>query len=140
ANPPEMWPCNYFNRLENDSAHPPFTHRESLRRIGRHLIPGGSITAEEMEYGVPFTRAGRQTYTYFFMPNIIELGREPNTIETRVPGAGKTTSYPNVRLLLYVPVNDQKCVTFPLDYLEVTGSEVAAYRDRANAFISKVDT
>ncbi|HEV8725063.1 MAG TPA: Rieske 2Fe-2S domain-containing protein [Candidatus Binatia bacterium] len=140
ANPPEMWPCNYFNRLENDSAHPPFTHRESLRRVGRQLKPGGSITAEEMEYGVRFTRAGRQTYTYFFMPNLVELGREPGTIETRVPGAGKTTAYPNVRLLIYVPINDGRCVTFPIDYLEIDGSEATAYREQCNDFMAKVDT
>ena len=140
ANPPEIWPCNYFNRLENDSAHPPFTHRESLRRVGRQLKPGGSITVEEMGYGARFTRVGRQTYTYFFMPNIIELGREPGTIETRVPGAVKTTAYPNVRLLIYVPVNDQQCVTFPIDYLEITGSEAIAYHERCNQFMSKVDT
>lgn len=140
ANPPEVWPCNYFNRVENDSAHPPFTHKESLRRMGRHLKPGGSITAEEMNYGLRFTRAGRQTYTYFFMPNIIELGREPGTIETRVPGAGKTTAYPNVRLLIYVPINDETCVTFPIDYLEISGSELLEYRERCNQFMSKVDT
>lgn len=140
VNPPERWPCNYFNRLENDSGHPPFTHRESLRRVGRQLKPGGSIMAEEMNYGVRFTRAGRQTYTYFFMPNIVELGREPGTIETRVPGAGKTTAFPNVRLLVYVPVDDEKCVTFPIDYLEVTGSEAMAYRERCSEFMSKVDT
>jgi 5,5'-dehydrodivanillate O-demethylase oxygenase subunit len=140
VNPPERWPCNYFNRLENDSAHPPFTHRESLRRVGRQLKPGGSITVEEMEYGARFTRAGRQTYTYYFGPNVIELGREPNTIETRVPGAGKTTAYPNVRLLIYLPINDEQCVTFPVDYLEISGSEAMEYRERCNQFMSKVDT
>jgi len=57
-----------------------------------------------------------------------------------VPGAGKTTAYPNVRLLVYVPVNDEKCVTFPIDYLEVTGSEAMAYREQTNQFMSKVDT
>lgn len=140
VNPPEVWPCNYFNRLENDSAHPPFTHRESLRRIGRQLKPGGSITAEEMDYGLRFTRAGRKTYTYFFMPNIIELGREPGTIETRVPGAEKTAAYPNVRLLIYVPVNDEKCVTFPIDYLEIGADAIDAYRERSHEFMSKLDT
>jgi 5,5'-dehydrodivanillate O-demethylase len=140
VNPPEIWPCNYFNRLENDSGHPPFTHRESLRRVGRQLKPGGSITAEEMNYGVRFTRAGRQTYTYFFMPNIVELGREPGTIEARVPGAGKATAYPNVRLLIYVPINDERCVTFPIDYLEISGSEAMAYGERCRQFVSQVDT
>jgi 5,5'-dehydrodivanillate O-demethylase len=140
ANPPEIWPCNYFNRLENDSAHPPFTHRESLRRIGKQLRPGGSITAEEMDYGLRFTRAGRKTYTYFFMPNLIELGREPGTIETRVPGAEKNTAYPNVRLLIYVPINDEKCVTFPLDYLEMSAAEAATYGDRSAKFMSQLDT
>jgi 5,5'-dehydrodivanillate O-demethylase len=140
VNPPEVWPCNYFNRLENDSAHPPFTHRESLRRVGRQLKPGGSISVEERPYGVRFTRAGRQTYTYFFMPNIIELGREPGTIETRVPGAERKTAYPNVRLLIYVPINDQRCVTFPIDYLEISGTEAAVYRERSHEFLSKIDT
>src|SRR5581483_8687394 len=30
----EVWPCNFFTRLENagDVAHVPYTHRESLRR------------------------------------------------------------------------------------------------------------
>jgi 5,5'-dehydrodivanillate O-demethylase len=140
VNPPERWPCNYFNRLENDSAHPPFTHRESLRRVGRQLKPGGSIMAEEMNYGVRFTRAGRQTYTYFFLPNLVEVGREAGTIETRVPGAERKTAYPNVRLLAYVPISDERCVTFPVDYLEISGSEAMAYRDQCAEFMSKVDT
>jgi 5,5'-dehydrodivanillate O-demethylase oxygenase subunit len=89
---------------------------------------------------VRFTRAGRQTYTYFFMPNIIELGREPGTIETRVPGAERKTAYPNVRLLIYVPLNDQRCVTFPIDYLEISGAEAAVYRERSHEFLSKIDT
>ena len=31
---PEDWPCNYFSRMDNDPAHPPYTHRESVIRAG----------------------------------------------------------------------------------------------------------
>src|SRR5581483_8035284 len=32
---PEIWPCSYFSRIDNDPGHVPYTHRESQLRAGR---------------------------------------------------------------------------------------------------------
>src|SRR5581483_12280944 len=55
AMPPELWPCNYFNRLDNDAdgLHVLFTHRESISRAVRMSIyQDRNVSSEETSYGV----------------------------------------------------------------------------------------
>src|SRR5690349_6769276 len=74
AGTPEIWPCNYFNRIDNDPSHVPYTHRESQLRTGKQAQIGvREVVASETEYGVrsDVLSPGRPPfYVHFHMPNI----------------------------------------------------------------------
>src|SRR5437899_5422549 len=72
--PPEIWPCNYFNRLDNAPGlgHVHFAHRDSREASGTKTGIG-TVYAEETEYGVRTNMElaqGRATIVHFHMPNI----------------------------------------------------------------------
>lgn len=118
--PPERWPCNFFNRIDNDPMHLPYTHRESLRRVGRVVQPEDP-KASETEYGVCKNAVGR---VHFYMPNVTRT-----LSKTRVMGShDDARAYSVDRLIMYVPVNDENCVTFVVDYLPLTGEVADVYR------------
>ena len=78
AGPPEYWPCNFMTRIDNDSRHVVYTHRESWNRMAAPMRPSASeLKAEETEYGVrtygPRPPEQPQRYTYFHMPNINQV-------------------------------------------------------------------
>jgi len=147
AGPPEYWPCNYFNRLDNarDHAHVPWTHRESLSRTAAAGATGSSrpqrgptrveaslrATAEEAEteYGIRSSRVlpdGRMICSHFHMPNINQ-----NRSSTRVEGSLADAANLWVdRLFWRVPVDDENAVSFVVDLVPLTGTEGEAYRQR----------
>ena len=51
--PPEYWPCNYFNRLDNapDLGHVHFAHRDS-REAASTVTGIATVLAEETNYGI----------------------------------------------------------------------------------------
>lgn len=117
--PPERWPCNFFNRVDNDPMHLPYTHRESLRRVDRVVQPEDP-KAWETEYGVCKNAEGR---VHFYMPNVTR-----SHSKTRVMGThDDARAYSVDRLIMYMPVNDENCVTFNVDYLPLTGELAEAY-------------
>jgi 5,5'-dehydrodivanillate O-demethylase len=130
ASTPEIWPCNYFSRIENDPNHVPFVHRESLVRAGRteRLLPR-KVSAEETEYGV---RMGMSVpgeppaYLHFHMPNVIQ-----SRSRVRVEGSLEdvNTLWAD-RYLMHVPIDDERNVTFIADWIPVTGKEAERYRER----------
>jgi 5,5'-dehydrodivanillate O-demethylase len=131
TDPPEPWPCNFFNRLDNDPAHVPWTHRESTRRTGqaeRHMS-AGRIQARysheyvETDYGlVEASGAGNR----YLMPNINAL---------RVPV--KTTGferYWEYRLIFHVPVDDENSTAFDVNLVPgLAGEEAEQFRQRRRA-------
>jgi 5,5'-dehydrodivanillate O-demethylase oxygenase subunit len=118
--PPERWPCNYFNRIDNDPMHLSFTHSESLRRVGR-TVKAEDPKAWETEYGVCKNAEGR---VHFYLPNVTR-----SHSKTRVMGThDDARTYSVDRLLIYIPVNDENSVTFAVDYLPLTGDTAEAYR------------
>ncbi|MBM2809689.1 MAG: hypothetical protein HW416_448 [Chloroflexi bacterium] len=130
AGVPEIWPCNYFNRIDNDPAHVPFTHREStLRTSGR--LPGGArnLTAEETEFGVMSTVSspGRPGfYVHFHMPNI-------NQTRSVVRVEGSIEDARNLyvdRLFWRLPIDDDNCISYVVDLVPLTGEAGEAYRER----------
>lgn len=129
---PEFWPCNYFQRCENgiNGAHVAFTHHESANRANRAgMLTHRSTSAEETEYGVreKQTISGQPNrYVHFHMPNV----NQPRS-EGRVEGSLKDAAKLWVdRLFWYVPVDDEHCVTFVLDYLPLTGKAARDYQKR----------
>src|SRR5690349_9926407 len=80
ADPPEVWPCNYFNRADNDPYHTYWTHKESNRRRAmpeRPWVPSENQYVET-DYGLALPR-GRTSH--FHMPNTMQL-----KVAVRVPG------------------------------------------------------
>jgi 5,5'-dehydrodivanillate O-demethylase oxygenase subunit len=127
--PPNVWPCNFFNRLENspDPVHLAFVHRWSpFWESGLTGIP--DVSGEETEYGIEVRahRAGdRVRVTHFHMPNINLIS---NSGEQDEPGAtGHGTS---INLSWRVPVTDESCMSFNATYIPLTGEAADAYRAR----------
>jgi 5,5'-dehydrodivanillate O-demethylase len=131
TDPPEPWPCNFFNRLDNDPAHVPWTHRESTRRTGQDQRHLGSSRQQvhaaqqyvETEYGaIGATGEGNR----YVMPNVNAL---------RVPV--KTTgfeSYWEYRLIFHVPVDDENSTAFDVNLVPgLAGEEAERFRQRRRA-------
>jgi 5,5'-dehydrodivanillate O-demethylase len=130
AGEPEIWPCNYFARIDNDPGHVPFTHRESARRSAR---PGQSgvrtVTAQETEYGVVSTAhtEGRPPfYIHFHMPNINQT-RSITRVEGSIEDARRLWVD---RLFWRLPIDDNRCVSYIVDMLHLTGQEADSYQKR----------
>jgi len=129
---PESWPCNYFNRLDNDpdAMHVLFTHRESIARVGRaHQYLTRRLSAEVTEYGVRTTMSvpGRpDEYLHSHMPNVNQL-----RVKTGVASA-RSDAEPiyEDRITWAVPIDDENSHRFELNLVHLTGPEGEAYRER----------
>ncbi len=131
AGPPEHWPCNYFNRIDNapDGGHVPWTHRESLTRAGGRRASGATRSAEETEYGVRSLASAPGEpvhYIHFHMPNINQ-NRSAARVEGSLEDAAKLWVD---RIFWRVPVDDGNCVSFVVDLVPLTGQAGEAYRER----------
>ncbi len=127
---PEYWPCNYFNRIDNacDAAHVTFTHRESRRAVDqRNDLP--EVAAEETEYGVRTTvaRDGKvETTIHFLMPNLNHFRLDLALRDS----LNKSKEVLLERFLWRMPVDDENCVSFPIDFTHLTGKAAEEYRER----------
>jgi len=127
-----IWPCNYFNVLDNacDLAHVSYTHVESRSRMGRPDLLGlPEIATEETEYGIKTVASvpgGRTNTLHFHMPNINQV-RSPLQITdlSRGPSSGWIN-----RLFIRVPVDDERCLNFIVDYAELEGEAARSYGER----------
>ncbi|HLY64944.1 MAG TPA: aromatic ring-hydroxylating dioxygenase subunit alpha, partial [Chloroflexota bacterium] len=133
AGVPEVWPCNYFNRVDNapDMGHVPWTHRESLSRIGSVRPTATEWYAEETEYGLKTICSGlglRPQQLYFHMPNINQ-NRSVGRVEGTLQDAANLWVD---RFFWRVPIDDGHCVSFVVDWLPLTGEEGLAYLGRRN--------
>lgn len=119
-----LWPCNYFQRLENagDGAHLPFTHRDSyFSANARTGIP--KVSREETGWGLityaTFPGGAVQVYP-FGMPNIHDL---------RIPAPDPEIPWDD-RLNWTVPVDDESCIMFRVRHLPITGEAATRYQER----------
>jgi 5,5'-dehydrodivanillate O-demethylase len=130
AGTPEIWPCGYFNRIDNDPGHVPFTHRESTRRTGgATTFATRTVTASETEYGVMSAASapGRPPfYIHFHMPNINQT-RSVLRVEGSIEDAQKLWVD---RLFWRLPIDDDSCISYVVDMIHLTGEEADAYRER----------
>ncbi len=131
AGTPEYWPCNYYNRLDNapDAGHVPWTHRESLTRVGNRNVSNMTRAAEETEYGMLSRASGPGEpahFLHFHMPNINQ-NRSAARVEGSLEDAAKLWVD---RLFFRVPVDDENCVSFVVDLVPLTGEAGEAYRER----------
>lgn len=129
--PPEYWPCNFFNRIDNaaDAAHLTFAHAMSRNAINNaRELP--AISAEETDYGVVtyMTPSGKPTLSlHFNMPNINTFFQAETRL--RDPLSPDVPGFVG-RLLFRVPVDDESCVSFPIDHVPLTGEAGEAYLER----------
>jgi 5,5'-dehydrodivanillate O-demethylase len=125
--PSLLWPCNYFQRLENagDGAHLPFTHRDSyFSANARTGIP--KVARAETDFGLityaTFPSGATQAYP-FGMPNIHDL---------RIPAPDPDIPWDD-RINWTVPIDDQSCIMFRARHLPVTGDAAVRFLERAQA-------
>ena len=126
-----IWPCNYFNILDNacDMGHVSYTHIESRNRMGRpDLLRLRKMTTEETDYGlttVGIPPEGRPNILHFHMPNVNQI-RSPLQITdlSTDPWSGWVN-----RLFIRVPVDDERCLNFVVNYAEVEGDRARDYRE-----------
>jgi len=122
-----IWPCNYFQRLENhvDEAHIPFVHRDSW--YGANLGEVPQVAGEETEYGIRRfgTRDGdSQRMGAHMMPNILLRSSQPGV-------EGGTITRDAVQWA--VPVDDEHFYA-PMVYItRVSGEAAEDYRARLAA-------
>lgn len=139
--PPEFWPCNYFNRVDNacDVGHVSFTHRESVMRLsdqGKQLaIP--TLDAEETGYGIRTTVQGRgkTQYFHFHMPNINQAP-PAGRVETSFRGAANVQAH---RLFWRVPVDDEHCVSYVVSWLPLTGEAAKEFEARRRELRAQIN-
>jgi 5,5'-dehydrodivanillate O-demethylase len=130
--PVEIWPCNYFNRMDNicDHHHTVFTHRESMTRTGRaDQLKTRQVVLRETDYGIKsqVLVPGRPPVTHhFYMPNV-NLIRARGRVDASFGG----TPPPHIdRFFWHVPIDDDNCVTYSVDVVPLWGEDAEAFRRR----------
>ncbi len=124
---PEIMPANYFNRLENDPSHVPWTHHESLVRGGSRQAGAAptSVSAHETDFGFVVDvvhPTGRLQRNYYYLPNA----------DQHNSGSSESVSdeVPRERLSWTVPIDDETRVSFRVDLVPLEGDAAAAYEQR----------
>jgi 5,5'-dehydrodivanillate O-demethylase len=134
TDPPEILPCGFWNRLDNDHSHIPWVHRATALRKGRSdLLVIRHETVEETHYGWMGTRSlkddrgdankllGLARLTHWFMPNV-RLFWAP----TRAEGFGERGLW-DTKVVWTVPVNDQSHVAFDVTHTPLEGEDARAF-------------
>ncbi len=130
ALPPESWPCNYYNRLDNDPdmGHVFYTHDESLKRAQRTDRQNlRTVTGEETSYGVKVTATvpGKpQEYILSFMPNNFEVTVRAGMASVSSREANRAWED---RMSWAVPVDDHRSNRFEINLAHLTGEDARAY-------------
>jgi 5,5'-dehydrodivanillate O-demethylase oxygenase subunit len=128
--PSAIWPCNYFNRLDNagDPVHVPFVHRESRRRAG--INPEvRRVEPEETDCGIRYTRVapdGTKESRHFFMPNVVQIFVPVRRELSLSAGTGPVTM---IRLLWRVPVTDESSLDLGINYVPLAGEDAKRFQE-----------
>ena len=128
ADPPEVLPCTFWNKMDNDHAHVPWVHRATALRKGRNdYLVIRKEEVRETPYGYISTRSLQgapvdfRDTAYFFMPNARQFWAK-----TRAKGfEGRNLG--DTKMTWTVPVNDAKFVSFDVTHTPLEGEEAKAY-------------
>jgi len=110
---PLVWPCNYFNRIENslDHVHGAFVHRRRVGGYGLGEIP--RVVGYETEYGIKTIglREGHVRMQHFHIPNLNYRTpwAAPNGQD---PAAADPEGGVSAQLAWRVPVDDSSCTSY----------------------------
>jgi hypothetical protein len=128
ADPPEILPCTFWNKLDNDNSHVPWVHRATALRKNRpDYLVLRKEAVEETPYGYISTRsvAGQpvtfRDTAYFFMPNARQFWAP-----TRAKGfEGRNLA--DTKMTWTVPINDVRHVAFDVTHTPLEGEEARCY-------------
>jgi 5,5'-dehydrodivanillate O-demethylase len=134
TDPPEILPCTYWNRLENDMGHVPWVHRATATRKGwNHYLVLRREDVEETEYGYRATRlagegetresVGLRIEAHFFMPTAFQFWQR-----TRARGYEGHDLW-DTKIVFTVPVNDKTYMAFDVTQTPLEGDEGRAYAE-----------
>lgn len=148
ADPVEVLPCTFWNRLDNDHGHRAWVHRATARRLGRNdILVIRHEAVEETAYGWKGTRTvkgeegdaassmgalegerdaaqdalGEAKATHWFMPNV-RLFFQP----TRAKGYQGSGLW-DAKVVWTVPINDASHAAFDVTLTPLEGAEARAY-------------
>jgi 5,5'-dehydrodivanillate O-demethylase oxygenase subunit len=120
VDPAEVWPCNFLNRLDNDMAHVPWTHRESLKRVGQTV--GHNTYAQtyvETDFGVADPTGIGNPHV---LPNI-------NILRVPLRGNDRWAGLFLNRLIFVVPIDDDNSIAFDITFAPgLVGEEAEAFK------------
>ena len=140
TDPPEVLPCTFWNRFDNDHTHIPWVHRATAYRKNRpDLLLIRHEAVEETPYGWRGMRSikgedpvaaakalGPAKLTHWFMPNV-RLFFAP----TRAEGFQGRGLW-DTKVVWTVPVNDGAHAAFDVTHTPLEGAEAEAFtRSRA---------
>ncbi len=132
TDPPEVLPCGFWNRLDNDTGHVPWVHRATAKRENwAHYLVQRQEEVEESAYGyrgrrIPGegekqTQLGMREFVHFFMPNAFQFWQK-----TRAKGY-ENKPWWDTKITWTVPVNDSTYVGFDVTRTPVDGEEGRLY-------------
>lgn len=136
ADPPEVLPCNYWNKFDNDHGHIPWVHRATGLRKGRKdiFVLRQEVMAET-DFGMQSTRfvkgekgdvggaLGMGQLSYFIMPNIRLF-----FVRTRAKGYEQSGLWDS-KVVWVVPINDHKFAAFDVTYTPIEGAAGEAFAE-----------
>jgi 5,5'-dehydrodivanillate O-demethylase len=146
TDPPEALPCSFWNRLDNDHSHVPWTHRASAQRMGRNdaFTTMRRETAKETDYGLVSTRywKGEETpiqtpdgRARMFMPYVFQ-----NWTRVRAKGFDERGLW-ETKFVWTVPINDSRCIAFDVTHTPLEGEDARAYAaSREQQQMAEVET
>lgn len=139
ANTPRVWPCNFFNQMDNDPYHPAWAHREATKRAGLAVQERNSIVTLETDFGIAVFSPDGSSASYRLIPNLTIVSRLRPTGGSRVIGARGAKAAANATVVLTMPVNDEKCMITLVDHVAVTGEEAEKYLEQYRNTNAKID-
>lgn len=128
---PVVWPCNYFNRLENspDTVHLAFVHRDSpFSENGLVDIP--TVSGRETDYGLEIRSerpGGVVRTTHFHMPNVNLIKGSPEEV------GGPWTEHMSWR----VPVDDEHCASYIAAFTHLPADAIDDYVAQRRAKLAR---
>ena len=134
ADPPEVLPASFWNRLDNDMGHVPWVHRATATRKGwNHYLVLRRERVEETGYGYRAHRLpgegetvetmGLRGAAHFFMPVAFMFWQK-----TRARGYEGRELW-DTKMVWTVPVNDATYVNFDVTRTPLEGAEAKAYAE-----------
>lgn len=134
AEPPELLPCSFWNRLDNDMSHVPWVHRATAKREGwDHYLVVRRESVAETDYGYKAVRLpgadetpeamGLRVNAHFFMPHAFQFWQR-----TRTRGYADRNIW-DTKMVFTVPVNDETYVNFDVTHTPLEDAEAETYAD-----------